>query len=217
MSKLAVEMLEIGVYYKRVRQERGYTLADVANSSDYLDKSQLSRFESGENMLSADRFLAAINGLNMTVTEFFALRSVEPSHYGIFSKKIMSYVMVNDITGLKGLIKPKARMKMDKIFNILVKSAILDISRENLVTSSEKKFIETYLLTIPYWTFFDVNIFGMCLEILDEKEVYDLGQDMLASHELTQIIAFNSEIVKKTGINLYVYLIAKGGIDELRI
>lgn len=79
-----------------------------------------------------------------------------------------------------------------------------------MVTSSEKKFLETYLLTIPYWTFFDVNIFGMCLEILDEEEVYDLGQDMLASHELTQIIAFNSEIVKKTGINLYVYLIAKG-------
>ncbi|MDN6071267.1 MAG: helix-turn-helix domain-containing protein [Lactococcus plantarum] len=71
MSKLAVETLEIGVYYKRVRKERGYTLADVAKSSDYLDKSQLSRFESGENMLSADRFLAAINGLNMTVTEFF--------------------------------------------------------------------------------------------------------------------------------------------------
>lgn len=210
MSKLAVKTLEIGMYYKQVREERGYTLADVAMSSDYLDKSQLSRFESGQSMLSADRFLTAINGLNMTVTEFFALRSVEPSHYGIFSKKIMSYVMVGDITGLKGLIKPKARMKMDKIFNILVKSAILDISRENLVTSSEKKFLETYLLTIPYWTFFDVNIFGMCLEILDEKEVYDLGQDMLVSHELTQIIAFNSEIVKKTGVNLYVYLISKG-------
>ena len=188
MSKLAVEMLEIGVYYKRVRQERGYTLADVANSSDYLDKSQLSRFESGENMLSADRFLAAINGLNMTVTEFFALRSVEPSHYGIFSKKIMSYVMVNDITGLKGLIKPKARMKMDKIFNILVKSAILDISRENLVTNAEKKFLETYLLTIPYWTFFDVNIFGMCLEILDEEEVYDLGQRAFGENKVQELL-----------------------------
>ena len=60
MSKNAVEMQEIGTYYKQVREERGYTLSDVAMSSDYLDKSQLSRFESGENMLSADRFLAAI-------------------------------------------------------------------------------------------------------------------------------------------------------------
>lgn len=210
MSKLAVETLEIGMYYKQVREERGYTLADVAMSSDYLDKSQLSRFESGESMLSADRFLAAINGLNMTVNEFVALRSAEPSQYRVFSEKIMAYVMVGDIGGLKDLIKPKARMKMDKIFNILVKSAILDISQENLITTAEKKFLENYLLNIPYWTFFEVNIFGMCLEILDEEEVYDLGQDMLASHELSKIIAFNGEIVKKTAINLYVYLISKG-------
>lgn len=210
MSKLAVETLEIGMYYKQVREERGYTLADVAMSSDYLDKSQLSRFESGESMLSADRFLAAINGLNMTVNEFVALRSAEPSQYRVFSEKIMAYVMVGDIGGLKDLIKPKARMKMDKILNILVKSAILDISQENLITTAEKKFLENYLLNIPYWTFFEVNIFGMCLEILDEEEVYDLGQDMLASHELSKIIAFNGEIVKKTAINLYVYLISKG-------
>ena len=210
MSKLAVETLEIGMYYKQVREERGYTLADVAMSSDFLDKSQLSRFESGESMLSADRFLAAIDGLNMTVNEFVALRSSEPSQYRVFSEKIMAYVMVGDIGGLKDLIKPKARMKMDKIFNILVKSAILDISQENLITTAEKKFLENYLLNIPYWTFFEVNIFGMCLEILDEEEVYDLGQDMLASHELSKIIAFNGEIVKKTAINLYVYLISKG-------
>src|SRR5574339_591205 len=112
------ETQELGNYYKQVRNERGYTLSDVAISSDYLDKSQLSRFESGESMLSADRFLAAIDGLNMTVNEFVALRSSEPSQYRVFSEKIMAYVMVGDIGGLKDLIKPKARMKMDKIFNI---------------------------------------------------------------------------------------------------
>ena len=204
------ETQELGNYYKQVRNERGYTLSDVAISSDYLDKSQLSRFESGESMLSADRFLAAVNGLNMTTSEFFALRSSEPSQYRVFCKKLMAYVMKGDVEGLKVLIKPNAKMKMDKIFNILAKSAILDISKENLVTVSEKKYLENYLLHIPQWTFFEVNIFGMCLEILDEDEVYDLGQDMLASHELSQIIASNGEIVKKTAINLYVYLISKG-------
>ena len=33
---------------------------------------------------------------------------------------------------------------------------------------------------------------------------------MLASDELSQIIAFNDEVVKKTAINLYFYLISKG-------
>ena len=79
-----------------------------------------------------------------------------------------------------------------------------------MITTSEKKYLQNYLINIPQWTFFEVNIFGMCLEILDEDEVYDLGQDMLASDELSQIIAFNDEVVKKTAINLYVYLISKG-------
>lgn len=210
MSKNAVEMQEIGTYYKQVREERGYTLSDVAMSSDYLDKSQLSRFESGESMLSADRFLSAINGLNMTPSEFFALKSNEPSQYHIFATKIMKCVMKKDEEGLKSLVKTKARVKMEKIFNILAKAAIFDVSKENLITTSEKKYLQNYLINIPQWTFFEVNIFGMCLEILDEDEVYDLGQDMLASDELSQIIAFNDEVVKKTAINLYVYLISKG-------
>ena len=210
MSKKVLETQEIGAYYKQVREKRGYTLSDVAMSSSYLDKSQLFRFESGENMLSADRFLAAINGLNMTASEFVALMSIEPSQYCVFNKKIRAYVMVGDIEGLKTLIKPNARLKMEKIFNILAKSAILDISQENLITTAEKKFLEKYLLSIPQWTFFEVKILGRCLEILDDDEIYDLGQDMLASQELSQIIAFNGKIVKKTAINLYVYLIFKG-------
>lgn len=210
MSKNAVEMQEIGTYYKQVREERGYTLSDVAMSSDYLDKSQLSRFESGESMLSADRFLSAINGLNMTPSEFFALKLNEPSQYHIFATKIMKCVMKKDEEGLKSLVKTKARVKMEKIFNILAKAAIFDVSKENLITTSEKKYLQNYLINIPQWTFFEVNIFGMCLEILDEDEVYDLGQDMLTSDELSQIIAFNDEVVKKTAINLYFYLISKG-------
>ncbi|GHU38750.1 hypothetical protein FACS1894192_11110 [Bacilli bacterium] len=57
------------------------------------------------------------------------------------------HVLKVDVEGLKSLINSNAKMKMDKTFNILAKSAI---------------------------------------------------------------IAFNSEIVKKTAINLYVYLISKG-------
>jgi Rgg/GadR/MutR family transcriptional activator len=205
-----LESQEIWTYYKQVREERGYTLADVAITNPYLDKSQLSRFESGENMLSADRFLAAIKGLNMTASEFFALMASEPSSYHVFSEKYMKYAMAGDVVGLKALIKPNARMKMDKIFNILAKSAILGISEENLVTSSERKFLEKYLFGIKQWTVFEVNIFGMCLKILDEDDVYDLGQDMLASSELSQMLAQNAEVIKKMSLNLYEYLIYRG-------
>lgn len=202
-------MQEIWTYYKQIRLERGYTLSDIAMSSNYLDKSQLSRFENGENMLSIDRFLAAIAGLNMTPSEFFALKSSEPNQYRRFSEKMMNYVMKGDIEGIKSLIKPNARMKMEKIFNILAKAAIFEVSQENLVTKDEKNFLEKYLLNMPQWTLFEVNIFGMCLDILDEDDVYDLGQDMLSSRELPQLLLLNNEAVKKTAINFYIWLITR--------
>lgn len=40
-------------------------------TSDNLNKSQVSRFENGTQMLLLDGFMHAINGLNMTVSEFF--------------------------------------------------------------------------------------------------------------------------------------------------
>src|SRR5574337_479142 len=103
-------------YYHQVRRDRGYSMGDVAISNPYLTTSQLSRFESGQNMLSIDRFLAAVSGLNMTTCEFFALRDNQPSYYQRFSQKMMLAVMAKDILALKAMLKPNAKMKLDKLY-----------------------------------------------------------------------------------------------------
>ncbi|MGO2983113.1 MAG: helix-turn-helix domain-containing protein, partial [Pseudolactococcus laudensis] len=60
---------ELGTLYKKVRQSRGYSINDV--TSDYLNKSQISKFENGNSMLLLDGFMHAVDGLNMTMSEFF--------------------------------------------------------------------------------------------------------------------------------------------------
>ena len=60
---------ELGALYKKVRQSRGYSISDV--TSDYLNKSQISKFENGNSMLLLDGFMHAVAGLNMTMSEFF--------------------------------------------------------------------------------------------------------------------------------------------------
>ena len=196
-------------YYHQVRRDRGYSMGDVAISNPYLTTSQLSRFESGQNMLSIDRFLAAVSGLNMTTSEFFALQDNQPSYYQGFSQKMMLAVMAKDILALKAMLKPNAKMKLDKLYKLIVKAAILDVNGEKLTTSCEKAFLGTYLLLLPHWTVFDVNLFSACIDILDKTEVYALGQDMLASNSLATLLSQNAEAVKKALLNLYLFFITR--------
>src|SRR5574340_1382845 len=61
--------LELGAFYKETREKLGYSQRDA--ESTYCDHSLISRFENGETVLRADKLLMAINGLDLTPTEFF--------------------------------------------------------------------------------------------------------------------------------------------------
>lgn len=201
--------LELGAFYKETREKLGYSQRDV--ESAYCDHSLISRFEKGETVLRADKLLLAINGLDMTPTEFFLSHgNYQPNRLQIFDKKMASYIMTEDIDGLKKLIKSKATKKEEKFFNILVKCAIFDLSDEMLVTKSERKFVEKHFAQIKLWTMYEVGLFSHCLEALDDDEVYDIAQDILKNDEFSKIIASNAYLTKKMLVNLYVHLICHG-------
>ncbi|GAB2021911.1 Rgg/GadR/MutR family transcriptional regulator [Pseudolactococcus yaeyamensis] len=205
-----MELESLGSFFKATREIRGYSLRDI--ETDYLDNSQLSRFENDKAMLSSDRLMLAIAGLNMTPTEFFSRKSgFEQTKLHLFSKKISHYTMTRDFEGLKSLIKAKARKKEDRIFNILVKCSLVDVPEVEVpITVSDRKFVEGYLLSIEQWTIFEVSIFGMCLDAFDEVEVYELSLELLKRNEFSQLITYHTEVVKKTIQNVYVHLICKG-------
>ena len=173
-----LNLKDLGAHYRKVRESRGYSMGDV--TSNHLNKSQVSRFENGTQMLLLDGFMHAINGLNMTASEFFlTIGNFEGGNLHRFGEKLQSYIVTQDIEGLKSLILPKPRTKEKKIFNILAKCAIKDLSGKNLLTDEECLFIDKHLTDIEEWTVFDVNIFAMVLETLDINLVYQLGLDLL--------------------------------------
>lgn len=59
---------DLGEQYKELRLGRKVKQKDVAN--EFLSTSQLSKFESGQSMLSADKMIRAIDGIHMTFAEF---------------------------------------------------------------------------------------------------------------------------------------------------
>ena len=62
-----IERMELGEFYKELRLARKLKQSDVA--CDGLTASQLSKFELGQSMLSADKLILAIQGINVTFDE----------------------------------------------------------------------------------------------------------------------------------------------------
>ncbi|MFZ2347983.1 helix-turn-helix domain-containing protein [Lactococcus chungangensis] len=201
--------LDLGAFYKETREKLGYSQRDA--ESVYCDHSLISRFENGETVLRADKLLMAINGLDLTPTEFFVWHGdYLPNRLQMFNKKMNAYVINGDVEGLKTLLKTRAIRNEDKIFNIVAKCAIFDLSDEMLITKSERKFIEKHFNGVKQWTIYEMSVFAHCLEVLDVGEAYDIGQDILKSDEFSKIIASNAALAKKTLVNLYVHLICHG-------
>lgn len=199
---------ELGAFYKKVRQSIGYSIGDV--TSHYLSKSQISKFENGNSMLLLDGFMHAVAGLNMTMSEFFlTIGHFEAGNLRTFGEKLQDLINVQDIDGLKGLIIQKPRTNEKRIFNIKIKCAIRELSGQNLLTDADSQFIDKYLTDHEEWTAFDIDVFGMCLEALDTELVYQLGKQ-LTKKDKFRILPYNAYIVKRTLVNVYVYMILHG-------
>ena len=200
---------DLGAHYRKVRESRGYTMGDV--TSDHLNKSQVSRFENGTQMLLLDGFMHAIEGLNMTVSEFFlTIGNFETGILQTFGEKLQDLINAQDIDGLKALIIRKPRTNEKKIFNVKVKCAIQELSGQKLLTVEEYQFVDKYLTDCEEWTMFDTTVFSMCLEALDTNLVYQLGLQLIEKNEFYKILPYNAQIVKRTLVNVYVYMILRG-------
>lgn len=69
------QLMQLGELYRDLRIARGLKLKDVAREN--LSLSQISRFENGQTMLTADKLLLAIEAIHMTFPEF----SYAVNHY----------------------------------------------------------------------------------------------------------------------------------------
>ena len=177
---------ELGTLYKKVRQSRGYSINDV--TSDYLNKSQISKFENGNSMLLLDGFMHAVDGLNMTMSEFFlSVGNFEAGSSHISGEKLRDLINSQDVDGLKKLIVQKPRTNDKNIFNIKVKCAIRELSGENFLTDEDCQFVDKYLTDCEEWTMFETNVFSMCLEALDTDLAYQLGLQLIEKNNFYKI------------------------------
>lgn len=89
-----------------------------------LSVSQLSKFESGQTMLSADKMLEVIEGINLTFSEFgFALRDYKPTQHQLLMNKISKLSAENDKQSLLKLLDKykESQLLYDKLNTLVIK------------------------------------------------------------------------------------------------
>ena len=157
-----IEKQELGEFYKELRLARKLKQSDVA--CDGLTASQLSKFELGQSMLSADKLILAIQGINVTFDEFgHKLNNYQESPHMRFGRKVVDRFAHQDIAGLEQLLEEIEQEQIAQTYRrlnaVVIKNAIHSLDKSYLLEEEDREFLTTYLYAIESWTWFELYIF----------------------------------------------------------
>ena len=162
--------IQLGELYKELRIARGLKQKDVARKG--LSIAQLSKFENGQTMLSADKLLIAIESIHMTFEEFgHKLNNYELPKDIILGKKISTLFLKQDIKGLEYLLtevlQSEETDQYQRIQSFIIENAIHSLDQNYEINIEDRKVLVDYLFSIESWTWFELYVFG------NKKEDYD--------------------------------------------
>ncbi|KXT85711.1 Positive transcriptional regulator, MutR family [Streptococcus sp. DD11] len=209
-------LMELGELYKELRMARGLKLKDVA--SDNLSISQLSKFENGQSMLSADKLFVAIEGINMTLMEFgHAFNNYEDRAFFKLGDQIAQLHARQDIEGLKRLLKVLESKEDKKVYDnlnlLIVKENIHFLDRSFEIKKEEVEFLTSYLYGIDEWTEYEIFLFGNTLSLLSNSDLVFLGKEFVKRDKFYRSIPTHQTAAKLTLSNLIFVLIERREFD----
>ena len=204
------ELLKLGEFYKELRIARKVKQKDIAKNK--LSVSQLSKFESGQTMLSADKMLEVIEGINLTFSEFgFALRDYKPTQHQLLMNKISKLSAENDKQSLLKLLDKykESQLLYDKLNTLVIKNAIHLIDRDFTLSLDDSKFLSNYLFDIEDWTAYEIHLFGNTMHFLSDTDLLFLGKELVSRSEIYSPLLYFRKALKYTYLNLISELVER--------
>lgn len=204
------KLLKLGEFYKELRIARKVKQKDVAKNK--LSVSQLSKFESGQTMLSADKMLEVIEGINLTFSEFgFALRDYKPTQHQLLMNKISKLSAENDKQSLLKLLDKykESQLLYDKLNTLVIKNAIHLIDRDFTLSLDDSKFLSNYLFDIEDWTAYEIHLFGNTMPFLSDTDLLFLGKELVSRSEIHSPLLDFRKALKYTYLNLISELVER--------
>lgn len=207
-----IDKMELGEFYRELRIARGVKQNEVA--CEGLTASQLSKFELGQSMLSADKLFLAIEGINMTFAEFaYKLNSYQESQHIQLGHQIVDLFVRQDKDSLKDLLN-KVQEKVSsqqyiRLNKIVIQNALHSLD-SSYILKEDKQFITAYLFAIDSWTWFELYLFFNTMPLLSDQDLLFLSTALLEKSQEFQQLMQNKLYLKKGLLNVISELLERG-------
>lgn len=208
-----IDKMELGEFYRELRIARGVKQNEVA--CEGLTASQLSKFELGQSMLSADKLFLAIEGINMTFAEFaYKLNSYQESQHIQLGHQIVDLFVRQDKDSLEDLLN-KVQEKVSsqqyiRLNKIVIQNALHSLDSSYILKEEDKQFITAYLFAIDSWTWFESYLFFNTMPLLSDQDLLFLSTALLEKSQEFQQLMQNKLYLKKGLLNVISELLERG-------
>lgn len=208
-----IDKMELGEFYRELRIARGVKQNEVA--CEGLTASQLSKFELGQSMLSADKLFLAIEGINMTFAEFaYKLNSYQESQHIQLGHQIVDLFVRQDKDSLEDLLN-KVQEKVSsqqyiRLNKIVIQNALHSLDSSYILKEEDKQFITAYLFAIDSWTWFELYLFFNTMPLLSDQDLLFLSTALLEKSQEFQQLMQNKLYLKKGLLNVISELLERG-------
>ena len=204
--------VQLGELYKELRVARGLKQKDVARKG--LSIAQLSKFENGQTMLSADKLLIAIESIHMTFEEFgHKLNNYELPKDIILGKKISSLFLKQDIKGLEYLLtevlQSEETDQYQRIQSFIIENAIHSLDQNYEINIEDRKVLVDYLFSIESWTWFELYVFGNTMTLISDEDLLFFGRNLSERTKEYSFLTHNLNSLKLAYVNLIGELILR--------
>lgn len=208
-----VSQMRLGEFYRELRQARRVNQKDVVGGD--FAAAQLSRFESGQSMLAADKLLLVVERINMTMEEFaYKYHGYKEAPHIELANHISDLYYRQDKEGLEALLGSdllKAEGQLYARLNeIVVKVALVALDGRDDFEEADRKFLADYLFSIEEWTSFELYLFMNAQTLLNDSLLLDFAYDLCKEGKSFNKLRKHRELIKITILNTISELFDRG-------
>lgn len=200
-------MKNYGEAFRYFRKLNGYSLYAA---TDFISKSQLSRFERGENEISLSTFFKLLSNINVSIENFCNylehykrselddfLVNLSPNFYSLNTKGL------EEIKNEQQKLFEKSGEKTHKINTIMVQGLLNQIDCNYVVSRDDLNLVYDYLFQKERWEFYEITLIGNLYHLFEIDYIYRVGKEILERTHYYEKIGKNRNLVVSACLNFW--------------
>ena len=216
-------MKNYGEAFRYFRKLNGYSLEYAA--ADSISKSQLSRFERGENEISISTFFELLSNINVSIENFCKylehykrselddfLVNLSPNFYSLNTKGL------EEIKNEQQKLFEKSGGKIHRINTIMVQGLLNQIDCNHIdcnhidcnhidcnhiVSREDLNLVYDYLFQKERWESYEITLIGNLYHLFEIDYIYRVGKEILERTHYYEKIGKNRNLVVSACLNFW--------------